>query len=70
MCSIIISDLDQDNIQEMIQIFPGCCSNCQIKLKAIEHLKEKNEENIRHNSDENLLIKIQYKKALERKEKN
>ncbi len=64
--SIIKSDLNKENIHEMIQEFPGCCSNCQINLKSIDALNGENSGFKDYPADENHLIKIQYKQALER----
>lgn len=63
--SVIRSELDRTDLDKKIHSFAGCCDNCQINLKTIDQLENENTGRV-HTNDENLLIKKQYKQALER----
>jgi ubiquinone/menaquinone biosynthesis C-methylase UbiE/copper chaperone CopZ len=64
--SIIESTLMKNEISKNLESFEGCCSSCQITLKTIKTITGKEDEISLSTKDAHVLIKKQYKQALER----
>ena len=63
--SIVDSTLGEEELAKKVKSFQGCCENCQIELSKIDKVDTEDPMTLRPVTDENYIIKKQYKHALE-----